>query len=124
MKEALGFLMTREVSHQQSFEKALYSIQPNFPPGKLPGMKQYSNVYFNMSKGGGAADMRGPWNSDANFDYQEATPAVDGGSGDGEVKLSSVEATALDQLVQRTQSARDADPTTGAELGAQGMPAK
>ena len=28
VKEALGFLMTREIAHQQSFEKALYSIQP------------------------------------------------------------------------------------------------
>ena len=38
VKEALGFLMTREIAHQKSFEKALYSIEPNFPPGKLPGM--------------------------------------------------------------------------------------
>jgi Mn-containing catalase len=37
VKEALGFLMTREIAHQKSFEKALYSISPNFPPGKLPG---------------------------------------------------------------------------------------
>jgi Mn-containing catalase len=36
--EALGFLMTREVAHQKAFEKALYSIEPNFPPGKLPGV--------------------------------------------------------------------------------------
>ena len=33
VKEALGFLMTREVAHQKSFEKALYAITPNFPPG-------------------------------------------------------------------------------------------
>src|SRR5919206_1089517 len=45
VKEALGFLMTREVSHQKSFEKALYAIAPNFPPGKLPGIEQYANVY-------------------------------------------------------------------------------
>ncbi len=32
--DALRFLMTREVAHQKSFEKALYSIEPNFPPGK------------------------------------------------------------------------------------------
>lgn len=31
VKEALGFLMTREVAHQKSFEKALYSIEDNFP---------------------------------------------------------------------------------------------
>ena len=38
IKEALGFLMTREVAHQKSFEKALYSIKENFPPGKMPGV--------------------------------------------------------------------------------------
>ncbi len=38
VKEALGFLMTREIAHQKSFEKALYAIEPNFPSGKLPGV--------------------------------------------------------------------------------------
>ena len=38
VKDALGFLMTREIAHQKSFEKALYAIEPNFPPGKLPGV--------------------------------------------------------------------------------------
>jgi Mn-containing catalase len=37
VKEALGFLMTREFAHQKSFEKALYLIQNNFPPGMPPG---------------------------------------------------------------------------------------
>lgn len=118
VKEALGFLMTREVSHQLSFEKALYAIQPNFPPGKLPGMKEYSNVYFNMSSGGDSTqDQRGPWNSDETFDYREATSAVDGGSGGAEVDLNSTEADALRQLAKRTKSAPDSNPTTGAELG-------
>src|SRR3954466_363836 len=30
IKDALGFLMTREIAHQKSFEKALYAIEPNF----------------------------------------------------------------------------------------------
>src|SRR6185503_10627117 len=60
VSEALGFLMTREVAHQKSFEKALYAIQPNFPPGKVPGMPQYTDKYFNTSQGEG--DARGPWN--------------------------------------------------------------
>ncbi len=54
--------MTREIAHQQSFEKALDSIQPNFPPGKLPGKPEFANVYFNMSSGDG--DARGPWNNE------------------------------------------------------------
>lgn len=36
IKEALGFLMTRELAHQKSFEKAMHAIQPNFPQGKCP----------------------------------------------------------------------------------------
>jgi Mn-containing catalase len=35
IKDALSFLMTREIAYQKSFEKALYAIEPNFPPGKL-----------------------------------------------------------------------------------------
>jgi len=60
VKEALGFLMTREVAHQKAFEKALYSIQPNFPPGKLPADEKFASVYYNLSQGPG--DERGPWN--------------------------------------------------------------
>jgi Mn-containing catalase len=119
VKEALGFLMTREMSHQQSFEKALYSIEPNFPPGKLPGMPEFANVYVNTSQGEG--DMRGPWNSDANFKYisdREQFLAMDGGSGLPEVALSADEQRVLDQMAKRTASDPKADPVTGAELGA------
>jgi Mn-containing catalase len=49
IKEAPGFLMTREIAHQKSFEKALHSMQPNFPQGKLPGVPEFTNVYYNMS---------------------------------------------------------------------------
>ena len=44
IKETLGFLMTREVAHQKSFEKALHSIQPNFPQGKLPGVPEFTST--------------------------------------------------------------------------------
>lgn len=59
VKETLGFLMTREVTHYQQFEAALETIQPNFPPGVLQTSPKYSNLYFDMSKGG---ECRGPWN--------------------------------------------------------------
>ena len=61
IKDALTFLMTREVAHQKSFEKALYAITPNFPPGKLPGDPAFTDVYYDMSQGTG--DELGPWNS-------------------------------------------------------------
>lgn len=115
VKEALGFLMTREIAHQQSFEKALYSIQPNFPPGKLPGDAEFTNVYFNMSKGD--ADIRGPWNQEPTFEYRDAQVAVDGGSGMGEVTLDGAEADAVKRAAQRLRSDPDFDPITGAMLG-------
>lgn len=117
VKDALGFLMTREVAHQISFEKALYSIRNNFPPGKLPPIEQYSNTYFNMSEGG---EVRGSWNSDENFDYvANPQPAVDGGDGLASVMLSQQEKADLESMVLRTRSNPDIDPTTGAELGSQ-----
>lgn len=117
VKDALGFLMTREVAHQISFEKALYSIRNNFPPGKLPPIEQYSNTYFNMSEGG---EVRGSWNSDENFDYvANPQPAVDGGDGLASVMLSKGEKADLESMVLRTRSNPDIDPTTGAELGSQ-----
>jgi Mn-containing catalase len=118
VKEALGFLMTREMSHQKSFEKALYSIEPNFPPGKLQGMPKFADVYVNTSQGEG--DMRGSWNSDANFNYisdREQFLAMDGGSGLPEVTLSAEEKRAVDQMTRRTASNPDADPVTGVDLG-------
>lgn len=115
VKEALGFLMTREISHQRSFEKALYAIQPSFPPGKLPGDPRFARVYINASQGG--ADVRGPWNSSENFEYLPAEPAVDGGTGMPEVHLRADERELVDRLAERTASDTMANPVTGAELG-------
>ncbi|MNT39723.1 Manganese containing catalase [compost metagenome] len=118
MKDALGFLMTREVSHQRSFEKALYSIEPNFPPGKLPGDPRFASVYFNMSQGEG--DTRGPWNSDTNFTYvsdREEQGSIDG-DGMPNVNLTEDEVLALQAMAARTASDPSSDPVTGTELGA------
>jgi Mn-containing catalase len=118
VKEALGFLMTREIAHQKSFEKALYSIEPNFPPGKLPGDPRFSNTYFNMSQGPG--EMRGPWNEGAKWDFvtdREKQMAVDGGSGEASVALPDADLAVLQQMATRTMSNPDVDPPTGAELG-------
>jgi Mn-containing catalase len=118
VKEALGFLMTREVAHQISFEKALYSMQPNFPPGKMPPDPRFARTYFDMSQGG--ADMRGSWNSDENFEFvseRDEQRAVDGGDGSGSVVLSSKEKAVHTAMAKRTASDPTLDPATGAELG-------
>ncbi|KTB74739.1 MULTISPECIES: manganese catalase family protein [Pseudomonas] len=115
VKEALGFLMTREIAHQLSFEKALHAIQPNFPQGKLPGMPEFTNKYFNMS---GEPNVRGPWNQGGNWEYVESPqPAVDGGDGTASVKLDAKDADVLEMMKERTQSDPTANPITGADLG-------
>lgn len=119
VKEALGFLMTREVAHQKMFEKALYSIENNFPPGKLPGMPQYTDKYYNMSTGDG--DMRGPWNQGEQWEYVELRgndAPVNGGDGNPTVKLAAKEIKAIEQAALRTKSRTDVNPVTGADLGA------
>lgn len=115
VKDALGFLMTREVAHQISFEKALYSIRNNFPSGKLPPIEQYSTVYFNMSEGD---DMRGSWNSDENFTYvADPQPAVDGGDGLASVQLPEKQEANLKSMIARTASDPSVNPVTGTDLG-------
>jgi Mn-containing catalase len=117
VKDALGFLMTREIAHQKSFEKALYSITPNFPPGKLPGKPEFTSVYFNMSKGN---DVEGPWNSGPLWDVRsnpEEQMAVDGGSGEPTVEFTPEEEETWTAMAARTASDPTSDPMTGAELG-------
>lgn len=119
VKDALGFLMTREIAHQKSFEKALYAIKDNFPPGKLPGKPEFTNTYFNMSKGEG--DMRGPWNEGEQWEFidtREEQVAVDGGNGTASANLTKDEIAIEKQVALRTASRTDIDPTTGADLGA------
>jgi Mn-containing catalase len=117
VKEALGFLMTREIAHQLSFEKALHAIQPNFPQGKLPGMPEFTNVYFNMSQG--TESMRGPWNQGDDWEFVEnPAPAVDGGDGLATVQLDSADEALLENLKARTMSDPNSEPVTGADLGA------
>jgi len=116
VKEALGFLMTREIAHQLSFEKALHSIQPNFPQGKLPGMPEFTNVHFNMSQG--EPTVRGPWNQGDDWEFVEnPAPAVDGGDGLASVQLSEKDEALLMDMKARTMSNPESNPITGADLG-------
>lgn len=119
IKEALGFLMTREIAHQKSFEKALYSIEDNFPVGKLPGVEPYSNIYVNASQGQG--DTQGPWNTGDQWqriDDLEQTMPIDGGAGTASVELGTADAAVASKMMLRTKSDPAANPVTGADLGA------
>jgi Mn-containing catalase len=119
VKEALGFLMTREIAHQLSFEKALHSIQPNFPQGKLPGMSEFTNVYFNMSEGAESTRHSRPLETGCRLGIRgNPMPAVDGGNGTATVELSLEDEALLITIKTRTMSGPDSNPITGADLGA------
>lgn len=119
IKDALTFLMTREVAHQKSFEKALYSMQPNFPPGKLPGHPDFADKYYNMSQGEG--DATGPWNEGEQWEAvndRDAQAAVDGGDGAASVDLKGKAASTVKAMATRLASDPESNPVTGADLGA------
>jgi Mn-containing catalase len=117
VKNALGFLMTREIAHQKSFEKALYAIEPNFPTGKLPGNPEYTDKYYNLSQGEG--DERGPWNEGSEWEFIDKPEIpVDGEAGDAVLKLPKSDAAMAKAAAARTKSKPDFNPTTGADLGA------
>lgn len=116
IKDALGFLMTREIAHQKSFEKALYSIEDNFPVGKLPGIEPYANLYVNTSQGPG--DMEGPWNTGDQWVRMDELGPADGGEGLASVDLDKEDTAAVGALAARTMSDPTSNPVTGVDLGA------
>ncbi|BBF70678.1 manganese catalase family protein [Sphingomonas bisphenolicum] len=119
IKDALGFLMTREIAHQKSFEKALYSIKDNFPPGKLPGLTPYASLYVNASQGEG--DTSGPWNDGEQWDRLEDVEGnipLDGGDGQASVSLGDQQMADYAAMTGRLQSDPTLSPVTGADLGA------
>lgn len=117
IRKTLGFLMTREIAHQMQFEKALFSIDGNFPPGKLSGDKRFADVYVNASSGDG--DHSGPWNN--GDEWKVITPdadnlPVDSGDGSASVKLPKDEASLVSAFAARTASNPNANPAVGKEL--------
>src|ERR1700753_2294063 len=74
-KQALQFLMTREITHMKAFMAALESMGKDpLEIGQLPPTPDIVNKFFNDSTGEGdkgEKDYRGPWNEDV-VDYIEA----------------------------------------------------
>jgi Mn-containing catalase len=77
-KDALQFLMTREITHMKAFMAALESMGKDpLVIGELPPTPNIVNKFFNDSTGrgdNGEKDYRGPWNEDG-VEYVEA-PAL------------------------------------------------
>jgi len=74
-KDALQFLMTREITHMKAFTAALESLgQDRFIIGKIPPSKDIVNIYFNDATGEGelGKDTTGPWNTGGEWKMEEA----------------------------------------------------
>ena len=75
-KDALQFLMTREITHMKAFAAALDSMgKPRFAIGKIAPSKPLVNQYFNDSTGEGdhgEIDAKGPWNEGDGLEVVEA----------------------------------------------------
>src|SRR6478752_3494199 len=74
-KDALQFLMTREITHMKAFAAALESLGKDpFSIGKLPPTPGLVDQFFNDSTGEGDAgrDMRGPWNQGGSWQFVDS----------------------------------------------------
>src|SRR6187401_3703487 len=75
-KDALHFLMTREITHMKAFTAALESLnKPRFSIGKIPPTPGLVDQFFNDSTGegeDGEIDVRGPWNQGDEWQFVEA----------------------------------------------------
>jgi len=80
-KDALQFLMTREITHMRAFQLALESMgKPPLSIGRIAPTAGLVDQFFNDSTGEGdlgEVDVRGPWNEGEPWEFVEA-PAFQG----------------------------------------------
>ena len=99
-KDALQFLMTREITHMRAFMTALAAMdKPPFSIGLIKPSAKIVDQYFNTSTGAGddgEEDLLGPWN------------AAEG--------IERVDAPAFQELSDPKLGARAAEPIDGPEL--------
>lgn len=75
-KDALQFLMTREITHMKAFAAALESLErPPFTIGRIAPSARIVNQFYNDSTGTGdmgEVDARGPWNEGDDWEFVES----------------------------------------------------
>lgn len=87
-KDALQFLMTREITHMRAFMQALESMgRPALSIGKIAPTPKLVDQFFNDSTGEGEygeVDARGPWNEGEPWEFVESPALQDlGGPTEG-----------------------------------------
>ncbi len=88
-KDALQFLMTREITHLKAFTLGLESLGKDYLSiGEIAPSEEVVNLFFNDSTGtgdDGEGDLRGPWNQGGEWEFVES-PAFEDTSRQDEVK--------------------------------------
>jgi Mn-containing catalase len=92
-KDALQFLMTREITHMKAFSAALESMKkPAFSIGKIAPTPGLVNQFFNDSTGSGAEgeiDTRGPWNEGGDWEFVNSPALQDSSESGASIKTES-----------------------------------
>lgn len=103
-KDALQFLMTREITHMKAFTAALESMgKPRFMIGRIPPTPGLVDQFFNDSTGAGEdgeIDARGPWNEGGDWTRVEAPAFQEQQDGDSQ-------GTSIDDRSTNTSGAPD-----------------
>jgi len=111
-KDALQFLMTREITHMKAFTAALETLgKPRFQIGAIPPTPGLVDQFFNDSTGtgeDGEIDARGPWNrgdewqfvdSPAFAEMRASSPGDDDGRVDARTTSTTDDPELLEELL-------------------------
>jgi Mn-containing catalase len=105
-KDALQFLMTREITHMKAFAAALESMKkPAFSIGRIGPTPGLVNQFFNDSTGSGdegEIDARGPWNEGGDWEFVNAPAlhAAPGGDPSSVIRTESSPPVAPDGIAE------------------------
>ncbi|MBX9775747.1 MAG: DUF892 family protein [Xanthobacteraceae bacterium] len=101
-KDALQFLMTREITHMRAFSLALDSLgRPPFVIGRIAPTAGLVDQFFNDSTGAGdhgEIDSRGPWNEGEQWEFVESPAFQDLRSTQPESPSIHVESSDLEDI--------------------------
>ena len=106
-KDALQFLMTREITHMKAFTAALESMgKPRFSIGQIPPTPGLVDQFFNDSTGrgeDGESDSQGPWNTGGEWQRVEAPAIAEArraGGGEASIDDRTVNTAADPEMMQ------------------------
>ena len=101
-KDALQFLMTREITHMRAFTIALETMgRPPFSIGRIAPTPTLVDQFFNDSTGVGDYgddDARGPWNQGEPWEFVDSPAFRQAGSAESTIHATSSDPETLEPL--------------------------